>query len=187
MSAEDRVLRIGVTGHRVFDDPPAHVEARVAAGLVCLLRLAEGGESDSRARLEVLSGLAEGADRLVARTALEMPGTTLLAVLPCPANEYECDFEREASRREFRGLLARARHVEVMRPMVSREAGYVLQGRWIVDGSQVLVGVWDGESSRGHGGTAETLAYAADRGVPILWVRVRRPAPPGGRLGADRR
>ena len=186
MSAEDRVLRIGVTGHRAFDDPPAHVEARVAAGLAGLLRLAEGGESGSRARLEVLSGLAEGADRLVARTALEMPGATLVAVLPCPTDEYERDFGLEVSRREFRGLLARARQVEVMRPGVSREAGYALQGCWIVDRSQVLLAVWDGEPSRGHGGTADTLAYAADRGVPILWVRVRRPAPPGGPLGADR-
>lgn len=186
MSVEDRVLRIGVTGHRAFDDPPAHVEARVAAGLTGLLRLAEGGESGSRARLEVLSGLAEGADRLVARIALQVPGATLVAVLPFPDDDYERDFRLEPSKREFRGLLARARQVEVMGPTASREAGHELQGRWIVERSQALTAVWDGQPSRGRGGTAEMVAYAADRGVPILWVRVGRPAPPGSTAVAKR-
>ena len=126
-------------------------------------------------RLEVLSALAEGADRLVVREALALPGTTLIAVLPFTADDYGRDFKTEESRSEFAELLARARAVEVMPPTSTRDAGYEAQGRWIADHSDVLLVVWDGGPSRGQGGTAEIVAYAADRGTPILWVRVTRP------------
>ena len=41
----------------------------------------------------ILSGLAEGADRLVARIAMEELDAALIAVLPMPRAEFEKDFE----------------------------------------------------------------------------------------------
>ena len=44
----------------------------------------------------------------------------------------------------------------------------------VVEHSDVLVAVWDGDRSRGEGGTADIVAYAADRGHLLLWVRASR-------------
>jgi hypothetical protein len=169
-----RVIRVGVTGHRAFDDPE-EAARRVREGLQRVLALA-GDEGDgAHARLEMISALAEGADRLVAREALALPGTTLSVVLPFPADDYARDFEAKESKREFAELLARAQGVEVMPPTSTREAGYAMQGRRIADRSDVLVAVWDGGDSRGQGGTAEIITYACERGALLLWVKVQRP------------
>lgn len=97
-----------------------------------------------------------------------------MAVLPFPADDYAGDFETPASRAEYAALLARARTVEVMPATTTREAGYALQGRWVVDHSDVLVSVWDGERSHGLGGTAEIVSHAAERGVLLPWVKAAR-------------
>jgi hypothetical protein len=41
----------------------------------------------------------------------------------------------------------------------------------VVDPSDVLVAVWDGEPARRLGGTADVVAYARERGVPaiVIW------------------
>src|SRR3954447_22442325 len=57
----------------------------------------------------VLSGLAEGADRLVADVALRR-GAQLVACLPMQRELYEKDFETAESRAEFDRLLQRAEH-----------------------------------------------------------------------------
>ena len=54
----------------------------------------------------VLSSLAEGADRLVARVAMEELSAELIAVLPMPQNEYERDFQTEELKAEFRSFLS---------------------------------------------------------------------------------
>ena len=46
----------------------------------------------------ILSGLAEGAERLVARIAMEEMDAALVAVLPMPPDDYEGDFESDASK-----------------------------------------------------------------------------------------
>lgn len=173
--AAKAVIRVGVTGHRAFEDAEDAVAGRARVALGRVVRLAGADGSDTAVRLEVLSGLAEGADRLVAHVALAMPDATLLAVLPLPVEEYERDFGGEASRHAFAGLLDRARAVDILPPQAVRDAAYEAQGRWIVDHCDVLVAVWDGRSARGRGGTADIVGYAADRGTPLLWIRVTRP------------
>jgi hypothetical protein len=44
-------------------------------------------------------------------------------------------------------------------------------GKVVVDRSSVLVAVWDGQPSRGLGGTADVVRYARERGVPVevIW------------------
>ena len=40
----------------------------------------------------------------------------------------------------------------------------------MVDTSRVLVAVWDGQSARGLGGTADVVAYARERGKPVTVI-----------------
>ena len=172
MSAR-RVIRVGVTGHRSFADAQA-VADRLRVGLDNLRRLG-GDEADGApASLEILSALAVGADCLVARVALSQPETTLVAVLPLGRDDYVADFTGAESRREFEALLDGSRLVETMPPAASREAAYEQAGRWIVEHSDALVALWDGDRARGQGGTAEIVTYATECCVPILWVPVAR-------------
>lgn len=164
--AADGIVRIGVTGHRVLQD-----EEGVTRAVDELLdRLAAGGG----VVMELRSGLAEGADRLVADCVLARPGARLVGMLPLPPEDYMADFGTPASQAAFRTLLDRAAAVVVVEPAPTREAAYERAGRAIVDASDVLVALWDGEGSRGRGGTAEIVAYAMDRGVPVEVVRVTR-------------
>src|SRR5438046_392163 len=91
----------------------------------------------------------------------------LVAILPLPPDEYEADFSDGDSVAEFRRLLEAASVVVTPAPTGDdgdgndgndgnggRPAAYERAGRAIVDGSDLLVALWDGGSSRGRGGTA---------------------------------
>ena len=155
-------MRLGVTGHRAFDDLEGVTDA-VDAVL-----------DKYDASIELRSSLAEGADRLVVERAMRRPGTRLVAVLPLPPDDYEDVFDGTVA--EFRRLLEAADAVEVVESQPTREAAYERAGHAVVDGSDVLVALWDGAGSRGQGGTAEIVEYALARGVPVEVVAVGRPA-----------
>ena len=165
-------LRIGVTGHRTLADPDALTQA-VRAAIRGLIERYLGPEADPA--LLVVSALAEGADRLVAREVLAGPGAKLEAVLPLPVHEYLDDFTGQASQAEFTELLGRATRVWHAPPGSSREEAYERAGRHVVDRADVIVALWDGQPERGRGGTATIVSYARDQGVPVAWVNTASP------------
>ncbi len=142
----------GVTGHRSVRRPRARRAARVRDGAAPRARLLAGDEAPCGAPCASRGRLAARRGRRPPRRpeALALPGTTLVAVLPFPADDYARDFATEEARREFVELLDRVEAVEVMPPAPSREAGYERQGRWVADHSDVLLVVWDGVPSRGR-------------------------------------
>ncbi len=163
------MVTIGVTGHRFLAEPD-----RLEAALSDVV------ERLSRERPEpwtVVSALAEGADRLVALRLLERPGTRLVAVLPLQVDDYETDFASPGSRAEFRALLARADDVVTLPPREDRDRAYEAGGVAVLDRSDVLVAVWDGQVEQGVGGTGAIVALARSRGLPVVWVHAgnRRP------------
>lgn len=151
-------LRIGVTGHRKLADEEA-ITAQVRR---VLQRLRELVPSTPRTPVlfTVVSALAEGADRLVAREVLQIDGANLEAPLPLPRDEYIEDFETAESKREFEEYLANASAVLELESTGTREESYERVGRYVVDHCDVLIAIWDGQESRGQGGTAEIVAYA---------------------------
>jgi hypothetical protein len=166
--APDRLV-IGVTGHRRLGD-----EGPLGFSIDAVLDELErrAGESGAKpAGLTVLSPLAEGADRLVARRVLARPGGELEAVLPMSEKKYARDFAAPGSEAEFRGLLARARSVRRLRGPRTRSGAYAAAGRWVVDHCDVLVALWDGRPEDGPGGTAEIVRYAKKKGRTVAWVR----------------
>lgn len=170
------MLRIGVTGHRTFED--AERVGRETDRVLDRLFAAVAGGSDD---VEIWSSLAEGADRLVAERAMAR-GARLVVVLPVPADDYRTDFGTEASKAEFDRLSSLADTVTVPGDMTSgdmtsgdRTAAYLAAGAAIVDRVDLLVALWDGEPARGQGGTAEVVELARRRGVPVEVVTVERP------------
>ena len=164
-------LVIGVTGHRNIG-----ARNRKLAGLVraecARLRKEHRGRT-----FVVLSPLAEGADRLVARVAMDVLDARLVVPLPLPlddADGYRKDFP--ASALEFERLLTRADKV-VPGPLRSRDGKwraygaarnrqYAWVGAYIAERADVLFALWDGRPARGVGGTGQIVRWYLAGQVP---------------------
>ena len=156
-------ILIGVTGHRNIHPGDAKLSDAVKAECA---RLRKRYKHSS---FVVLSSLAEGADRLVARVAMEELSAELIAVLPMPQNEYERDFQTEESKAEFRSFLSRACFVkeasvpegDASRAIEGepRNRQYARAGAIVADHAQVLFAIWDGKPARGTGGTGDQVAW----------------------------
>ncbi len=114
-------------------------------------------------RFQLLNGLAEGADWLIAEIALEHR-IELMAVLPMPQAEYERDFSTPETLAKFRLLLSKAAEVQVA-PMPrylacdsSRDASYQALGICLAQQAQRLYALWDGSTENSlPGGTADVV------------------------------
>ena len=112
-------IRIGVTGHRKLDDPAAMqatVKKAIDAEVEKLFPEASRQNIDVSAcqerpqfRIRVLSPLAEGADRVVARAVLDYPGARLDVVLPLTSKTTSKTSRPKSRKQEFQDLLARCR------------------------------------------------------------------------------
>jgi hypothetical protein len=177
-------IRIGVTGHRTLPDPDqTREQVRLALNTVLPKLFSETGLrkiermhglGTTPIAYSVLSPLAEGADRAVARAVLDYPGARLDIVLPLDPQEYRRDFDTQASREEFDTLLSQCRHPVVLPGQTGagdpRTAAYEAAGQFVVDQCDVLIAVWNGEPSKGRGGTAEIVEYARQQERPVIRV-----------------
>ncbi|MFF0012930.1 hypothetical protein [Streptomyces sp. NPDC005374] len=156
----ERTTRIGVTGHR---DLPEPVLECVSTGI-----LDEFASRSAGGPVEAFSSLAAGADQLFADLALRN-GIPVTAVIP--GTDYERHLGGRQVRAAFRRLLLACADRVDLPVERTREEAYAAAGRWIVDHTDRLVAVWDGEPARGPGGTADIVAYARRAGVPVnvLW------------------
>ncbi len=153
-------LILGVTGHR--DLRPADLDTltyRVDA------LFEEFRTAYPQTPLDLLSSLAEGADRLVASRALRA-GARVVAPLPLAPDDYLADFPTPESREEFASLLSQAQFWFVVEPIPgvmvdappgSRSEGYALAGAYIARNCQILIALWDGIDLGKPGGTSEVV------------------------------
>jgi len=166
-------LRIGVTGHRQLSDHDA-LMAPVQDALNRVRELASRADH-LPVHLHIISPLAEGADRLVARAALADENTVLSAPLPMPLEQYLEDFKTDESKSEFHELLDRATHVTVMPESETSDEAYEITGKFVVERSDVLIALWDGKPARGQGGTGAVVEHARQAGEPVIWVSAEPP------------
>ncbi len=157
------MIRLGVTGHRSL----VELE-KLEAGVAEALRRVE--EAFPGEPWEIVSSLAEGADRLVVRRALVRPGSRLVVILPLPEERYVADFGTPESREEFAALLRRAARAVRLPAAASREEAYEAAGRHLLDGIDLLIALWDGLDAQGRGGTAGIVAEVRRRALPLAWV-----------------
>ena len=188
-------LFVGVTGHRPdrLKGTIASIEQAITRTFEAILALYP------EHRLVVLSPLAEGADRLAARIALDRFDAELQVPLPLPYELYlqsfgiRPSFERsDRSSAEFRELLGRAhRYFEMPLRFGSfaaladpeaetlRARQYALCGAWIVSRCHELIGIWDGAEAAGEGGTQQVLCWR-EQGVPEAYRFANRFFPDRG-------
>ena len=174
---------IGVTGHRAHRTTPhrAALEAAIVGQLQDIERKHPG------CTFVVLSALADGSDRLVAELAMKHLDARLFAPLPLPYEIYKRSFgsgdglSNEDSTVEFQrfvgmsevyfemplrfgGVRELEREDEV--GQTAMEHQFALAGAFVVSRSHELIAVWDGQPSRGIGGTADVVAWRIRGYVP---------------------
>ena len=172
-------FRVGVTGHRDLNARACReLRPRVRARLEQIKHLAEQAATESQgvydddapAILRAISPLAEGADRIFAEEAIDL-GYDLECPLPFDCREYRNDFADEISKRQFDELLAKAVAVfELDGSRRDEPAAYALVGQLVLDQCDILLAIWDGKNAKGEGGTAEVVAHAKRRRIPVVWL-----------------
>lgn len=149
-------MRIGITGHQHLDDEGAWQWVR---------EVLTDAISQTPRPFVGLSSLARGADQLFASLVIDHGGT-LEVVLPFAS--YRDRFSSERDARQYDHLLAGASRVEVLAPRTSDQVAYLEAGKRIVDRSDKMFAVWNGEPANDVGGTGDIVRYAAESGRPIL-------------------
>lgn len=169
---------VGVTGHRrLFPEDIDEITRKV--------RLFFLETFPSEASVFVLSGLAEGADQLVAETVWDLkqkerPNFRLIGLLPMPVGFYEEDFSENPTestvvspRKNFYLALSRLdssielplipqnEEAALAQKPIDRLVQYDLLGSQLVRQSSILLALWDGETQGiKPGGTADVVQRA---------------------------
>jgi hypothetical protein len=152
------VTVVGITGHRELSDA-ALARRQIDAELARLDPPLVG-----------VSSLAAGADQLFADAVLDAGGS--LAVI-LPGLDYR-DTLPEECRGDYDRLLDAAVTVTTLDHEKVGKDAYVAAGLAILDRIEVLIAVWDGERSRGRGGTADLVRRARESGIPVRIVGAER-------------
>jgi hypothetical protein len=153
-------LIIGITGHR---DIP--LEDVVVLKAVIKSKLLYLQATFKETPLLVLSGLAEGADRLIVEVAHEI-GIAFAAILPLPSEDYATDFEDTSAKQEFYKWLDKATWIETLSQQTPegaikypRNTCYEKLGFYLTQKVHVLFALWDGIQQEKTGGTSQVVRY----------------------------
>jgi hypothetical protein len=184
-------FRVGVLGHRPNRLQGANLDQLAETLKTILVAVQEEMQAfkssenswlydDGTPKLRAISPLAEGTDRIFAEQALGL-GFELACVTPFPVPEFEKDFAPGAALESnslvrFRSLLEKATTVFQLDGNRSDDAAaYGAGGRVVLNHSDILVVVWDGERQNKRGGTEEKFDEARRQGIPVVWVDATAP------------
>jgi hypothetical protein len=153
------IRMVGFTGHAGL--PPATVEL-VERELREKLAPYRGPE------LVGVSLLGPGCDQLFARIILELGGNLCVVV---PAKRYREQFTDPQAQQTYDQLYRQCAYFEELEYLDSTEEAHMAAGRVVVEQCTWLLAVWDGKPSKGLGGTADVVAYARERVIPVevIW------------------
>jgi hypothetical protein len=156
-----RPFVVGLIGHRdLLDAEINHLQAAFDEYIEKIL------DTLKFTPILVLTSLAEGADRLAQRSKFRNQ-IKICSVLPFSLPEYSKDFLGRVKRAEFKTSIDDSDYVISFEPKSSsiqmsvseRNKAYRDCAQWICDKSNSLYAVWDGNTSRGVGGTGDTVKY----------------------------
>lgn len=168
------IITLGVTGHRNIDMKDKALIKSITT------EIRKIRDTHKEAEFIILSGLAEGADRLVAKIVIKELKAKLIAVLAVPQESFTMDFADAKSKREFKALLTKADTI-ITAPLLSKHAWqtytpsrnnqYAWIGAFIAQHSNYLLAIWDGKPARGRGGTAEVVRWFKGGRIPKLMLQ----------------
>jgi hypothetical protein len=150
-------MRIGITGHRGL---PAATEQLVDRAI--REQLARTGRD-----ITGVSNLADGADQLFAQAVLDAGGQLDVII---PAALYRNGLP-ESAHTSYDKLLSKASSVHRLDRVESTADAHMEASNVMLERADRLFAVWDGKPARAYGGTADVVAEARKRGIPvtIIW------------------
>jgi hypothetical protein len=175
MTESPEIIRIGITGHRFISNLEKLTESLEKAfqfltGIYPLFKF------------EVYSGLAEGADRLAAKVLFEYQ-VFLTAALPLPLEEYQKDFTSNESMNELQILLQKADKVIILSNSSEHSQGYAALGDYLLQNSNILITLWDGNASTSPGSTGYISNCAIAQKLPVIWIQTENRNPQNKSVG----
>lgn len=171
-------ITIGITGHR---DIKAEDTPVIEASLKKVYQ--EISDQCPHSPIYVITALAEGADRIAAKIALEV-GLKIIVPLPMRREIYETDFSSSESRVEFEELLSESeewfelplmvgvREQDIIEYGDDRDHQYAFVGAYIARYSHVVVALWDGDPHEKVGGTSYVVGFKL-RGITPPYVAIQ--------------
>lgn len=111
--------------------------------------------------------LAAGVDQIFAALLLEKD-VPYSVIVPC--GQYETTFTNATDIARYHTLLGSASSTISLPYAAPTQEAFWGAGQRVVDESDLLIAVWDGEAARGLGGTADVVAYALSRGTETLHI-----------------
>lgn len=150
--------RIGITGH---SNLTADTVPLVADGIRAVL--AEHPASG----LVGVTCLARGADQVFARVVLALGGAVEVVL---PAADYRERKVKPGNAADFDALISTAATVHTMPFTESNREAYMAASEHVLGTVDAMIAVWDGGPSGGHGGTADVVDAARERGLPVTVV-----------------
>ncbi len=153
------VLAIGFTGHRSLRDEPKCRKL--------IYDFLQEQKATTAGIVYGVSSAAAGGDLLFAESCIQL-GIPLRVLLPISQEYFRKDFGPDTWLRAEQ-VLSKAVSVEVTGDHELLEEGYYECGIETVQQSQLMIALWDGERSRGTGGTQEIVSFAEEMGRPVIW------------------
>jgi hypothetical protein len=150
-------MRIAITGHRGL---PAATGRLINQDI--RKQLADYRNGD----LVGISNLADGADQLFAQAVVDAGGQLEVII---PAAQYRAGLP-ESAHAAYDALLARAAKVDRLDRIESNEDAHMEASQVMLTRADHLFAVWDGKAARGYGGTADVVAEARKRNVPVTVI-----------------
>jgi hypothetical protein len=151
------VTRVGISGHRELN--PATTTLVDSALRAALAR------HDSHDLVGVTC-LADGADSIFAQAVLDQGGS-LHVIIPAATYRNELPADHHVT---YDALLNQASTIDRLPFTESNSDAHMAASLRMIDIVSELIAVWDGQPARGHGGTADVVAAAHERGRPVRVV-----------------
>lgn len=151
------MTRLAISGHRGFSPQTENLITAEVHKIV-------GGHDQSE--LIGISCLADGADTIFARAVLDAGGRLVVIV---PAVKYRDGFPAE-HRPIYDALLAQAFETIALDHTESDSQAHMDASLRMLEQADELIAVWDGQPARGYGGTADVVAAAKEKNIPVTVV-----------------
>jgi hypothetical protein len=152
-----RMWLVGFAGHRRLADG--------AAAKAVIRRELDAMAAGLDGELVGVASAAAGADLLFLEACGEA-GLRTIVILPFARERFGQDFEDPAEWQRACALMDAALWCEIAPGNEAAPEAYHVVAREMLEISDRLIFLWDGEAARGLGGTAETVAEAAEWKIP---------------------
>jgi len=166
-------MTVGIIGHReIMKEERAGVRKSLDAILTELKSTAHA--------LRAISLVATGADTIFYDAAKAL-GIDVEVLLPFQIDKYQDDFTEPGDFEKFEEIVI-AQKLETKEPLAllttdskqERDVAYLNAGKHLIDQSDYVVAVWDGQPARGIAGTAQLVTYARQHNKEPRIVKANR-------------